>query len=363
MTRAAGDALWNPGGMARRLSPSLFWRVSLLNGLVFAVGTAVLVFSPATVSSTPVLSELAILAIGLTVMFAVNSILLRSVLRPLDRLTTVMGQIDLREPGLRLEGLDHGPAQPLVDGFNAMLARLEAERTASTARALEAQEAERRRIAQDLHDEVGQSLTAVLLELKQAAQQVPPDVAAGLDAARETTRASLVEVRRISQRLRPGVLDDLGLLSALSSLAGDLTTRAGVPVQRQFPPGLPALSPSTELVVYRVAQEALTNVARHARASRVELGLSRVGDEVVLRVADDGRGLGQAAPGAGLQGMRERAQIVGGSLVVKPREGGGTEVLLTVPVATGTDSAATDPTAGDATGPRRGVPVRGGGSS
>jgi two-component system sensor histidine kinase UhpB len=304
----------------------------LINGAVFAVGTLILAFSPATVSARPLLSELAILSIGLVLIFMVNAFLLRSVLRPLDRLTTVMGDVDPRLPGQRLEEAGAGPARALVRGFNAMVERLEVERTTSTTTALHDQEAERQRIAQELHDEVGQSLTAVLLGLKQAIDVAPPEVAAELRIVRDTTRTSLEEVRRISQRLRPGVLADLGLLNSLSSLASDLTARTGSPVHRGFLPGLPLLTPEAELVVYRVAQEALTNVARHAHASRVELGLTRRGDHLMMRVADDGVGGAKAAAGAGIQGMRERAQMVGGHLDVRPRPGRGTEVLLEIPL-------------------------------
>jgi two-component system, NarL family, sensor histidine kinase UhpB len=318
--------------MNRDLSLPLFWRVCLTNGIVFILGTLVLVLSPATVSARPLWSEVVVLSIGLAVIVLLNGLLLRSALRPLDRLTTMMSAIDLRRPGRRLDEADSGPAKPLVQGFNAMLDRLEDERSASTTRALQAQEAERQRIAQELHDEVGQSLTAVLLGLKQASDIAPPEVAEELHLVRETTRASLEEVRRISQRLRPGVLADLGLVDSLSSLASDLTARSRVPVLRGFMPGLPALTPETELVVYRVAQEALTNVARHADAGEVQLGLSRRGDVLVLRVADDGVGGAHATAGAGIQGMQERAQMVGGRLKVRPREGGGTEVLLEVPV-------------------------------
>lgn len=319
--------------MSRELSLPLFWRVCLINGVVFVLGTLVLVLSPATVSARPLWSEVVVLSIGLAVIVVLNGLLLRSVLGPLDRLTAVMADIDLRRPGRRLDEQGSGPARPLVRGFNAMIERLEAERSSSTARAMHAQEAERQRIAQELHDEVGQSLTAVLLGLKHAIDAAPPSVVTELEQVRDTTRASLEEVRRISQRLRPGVLADLGLLSSLSSLASDLTARTGVSVHRGFLPGLPELSPESELVVYRVAQEALTNVARHAGAANVEMGLTRRGDVLVLRVADDGVGGTTAMNGAGIQGMRERAQMVGGQLDVRSREGGGTEVVLDVPVA------------------------------
>jgi two-component system sensor histidine kinase UhpB len=325
--------LWDAESMSRELSLPLFWRVCLINGAVFVLGTLVLVLSPATVSARPLLSEVIVLSIGLAVIVLLNGVLLRSVLRPLDRLTAVMAAIDLRHQGRRLDEHGSGPARALVRGFNAMLERLELERTTSTARALHAQEAERQRIAQELHDEVGQSLTAVLLGLKQAIDLSAPPVAAQLEQVRDTARTSLEEVRRISQRLRPGVLADLGLLNSLSSLATDLTARTGVPVQRGFLPGLPALAPETELVVYRVTQEALTNVARHARARSVELGAARRGDVLVLRVADDGVGGANAAIGAGIQGMQERAHMVGGRLEVRTREGAGTEVVLEVPIA------------------------------
>jgi two-component system sensor histidine kinase UhpB len=319
--------------MSRELSLPLFWRVCLINGAVFVLGTLVLALSPATVSAQPLWSEVVVLSIGLAIIVLLNGLLLRSVLRPLDRLTAVMAAIDLRQPGRRLDEAGSGPARPLVQGFNAMLERLEVERSASTTRALHAQEAERQRIAQELHDEVGQSLTAMLLGLKQAADRAPPAVVVELEQVRDTARTSLEEVRRISQRLRPGVLADLGLLSSLSSLASDLTARTGIPVNRGFLPGLPALTPETELVVYRVAQEALTNVARHAHAAHVELGLTRRANALVLRIADDGAGGANPGTGAGIQGMQERAHMVGGQLELRPREGGGTEVLLEVPVA------------------------------
>jgi len=324
--------IWDAGDVNRELSLPLFWRVCLVNGSVFVLGTLALVLSPATISARPLWSEVLVVSIGLGVIMLLNGIMLRSVLRPLDRLTAVMAAIDLRSPGRRLDEGGSGPARPLVHGFNAMLERLEVERSTSAAGALHAQEAERQRIAQELHDEVGQSLTAVLLGLKRSISHAEPEVVRELEEVRDTTRACLDEVRRISQRLRPGVLAELGLLDSLSSLASDLTTRSGVRVTRGFLPGLPALTSENELVVYRVAQEALTNVARHARAREVQLGLTRRGNMLVLRVADDGIGRADTAVGAGIQGMRERAQMAGGRLQVRGREGGGTEVLLEVPV-------------------------------
>jgi two-component system, NarL family, sensor histidine kinase UhpB len=213
---------------------SLFWRVCLTNGAVFVVGTAVLAVSPATVSSPVLLTEAAVLAAGLMVILVANAILLRASLAPLDRLARLMERVDLLRPGQRLPETGNGAVSHLIGSFNAMLARLEAERGASTARALAAQEAERHRIAQELHDEVGQSLTAVLLGLKRAADRAPRDLREELLVAQETARSSLDEVRQVARRLRPGVLEDLGLLSALAALATDFTLLTGAAVHRRF---------------------------------------------------------------------------------------------------------------------------------
>ena len=310
----------------------LYWRVVLINGLVFVVGTVALAFSPATVSARVLASEAVVLAVGLTVILVLNAMLLRRSLRPLDRLAALMDTVDLQQPGQRLPENGNGPAATLVERFNAMLERLEAERSASSARALAAQEAERQRIAQELHDEVGQGLTAVLLGLKRVADRVPDEVADELRLVQDTARSSLEEVRDVARRLRPGVLEDLGLVSALAALATDASTHSGIHVQRGLAAGLPALSPEKELVIYRVAQEALTNTARHAGADTVQLSLSRQGDAVALLVADNGRGTRGRPEGSGRRGMRERARMVDGQLTVRLRPEGGTEVRLVVPV-------------------------------
>jgi two-component system sensor histidine kinase UhpB len=312
----------------------LFWRVCLLNGAVLAVGTAVLAASPATVS-TPVLArEALVLAVGLTVILVANGLLLRAVLGPLDRLRRLMEDVDLLHPGQRLPERGSGPASELIGSFNAMLERLEAERAASSGQALAAQEAERRRVAQELHDEVGQSLTAVLLGLRQVADRAPADLQQEVLLVQETARAGLDEVRQVVRRLRPGVLDDLGLVSALTALVTEHARLTGADVCRRLSPDLPPLGPDAELVVYRVAQEALTNVARHADAGRVcvELAPTFAGDAVHLRIVDDGRGLGDGREGAGVRGMRERAVLVGATLTLGSHPEGGTELRLLVPV-------------------------------
>ncbi|MGY1623112.1 HAMP domain-containing sensor histidine kinase [Geodermatophilus sp. SYSU D00965] len=312
----------------------LFWRVCLVNGAVFAVGTAVLAASPATVSAPVLAREAVVLAVGLTVILAANGVLIRTMLGPLDRLRRLMEGVDLLRPGQRLPEEGSGPVAELIGSFNAMLDRLEAERAAASGQALAAQEAERRRVAQELHDEVGQSLTAVLLGLRRVADRAPADLAQEVLLAQETARAGLDEVRQVVRRLRPGVLDDLGLVSALTSLVTEHAALTGADVCRRLSPDLPPLGPDAELVVYRVAQEALTNVARHAGACRVcvDLAPTFAGDAVQLRIVDDGRGLGDVREGAGIRGMRERAVLVAATLTIGPHQEGGTELRLLVPV-------------------------------
>jgi two-component system sensor histidine kinase UhpB len=310
----------------------LYWRVVLTNGVVFLVGTVALALSPATVSTRVLQSEAVVLAIGLGVILVVNALLLRRSLAPLDRLTDQMSMVESPAQGQRLPEQGTGVVAELVASYNAMLDRLENERSASNARALAAQEGERQRIAQELHDEIGQTLTVVLLALKRVVDNAPPELVDELASIQTAVRNSMVEVRRVARRLRPGVLNDLGLFSALSALATEMTKDGEIHVRRAFAPGLPAVDDETELVIYRVAQEALTNVRRHAEARTVELALSKQGEHLLLRVADDGRGLGHAAAGAGILGMRERAHLVDGALELRTGELGGTEVRLVVPI-------------------------------
>ncbi|MET8857373.1 HAMP domain-containing sensor histidine kinase [Streptomyces sp. NPDC004579] len=311
---------------------SLFWRVFALNAVVLGSATALLLWAPVTVSVPVVLTEAVILVVGLVVMLVANAAMLRIGLAPLDRLTRLMATVDLLRPGQRLPEGGRGETAELIRTFNAMLDRLEQERASSSARVLLAQEAERRRIAQELHDEVGQSMTAILLALERAAADADEPLRGDLRQVQEITRGSLDEVRRLARRLRPGVLEDLGLISALTSLTEEFSTHVGLRVVRRFDTGLPVLDQQTELVLYRVAQEALTNAARHAEASQVEVSLRHTDEAVVLAVVDDGRGNGVAREGAGIRGMRERALLIGATLDVTSPPQAGTQVRLTVPL-------------------------------
>jgi two-component system, NarL family, sensor histidine kinase UhpB len=303
----------------------LYLRVFVLNATVLTLAAVALVVSPLTVSFPVALTELVVLSAGVAAVLVVNYVLLRRAFAPLARLTGFMRDVDPLRPGSRVPREDADPEiAELTAAFNEMIERLESERRDSGLRALAAQEGERRRIALELHDEVGQALTAAMLRLE----------GAEMAEAKEGLREALEEVREIARRLRPEALDDLGLSNALRALVASLARTSRLDVTPEIQPDLPPLSPEQELVVYRVAQEALTNAVRHAGAAGVRFSLTTAPGEVVLAVEDDGSGFDQAAAslGSGIRGMRERALLVRARLEVESAPGRGTAVCLRVPV-------------------------------
>jgi two-component system sensor histidine kinase UhpB len=312
----------------------LFWRVFAVNAALLALATLLLLFTPVTVSRPVRLTEALVLVIGFGLALAANVVLLRRAFSPLEELAQRMETVDLLEPGQRLPTGAGGMVGRVVHAFNEMLDRLENERHESGRRALAAQEAERLRIARGLHDEVGQVLTGVLLQLDAVADAIAADRRDELVETKQAVRQALEEVRRISSELRPEMLEHLGLVSALTELATTFSRLSAIPIERRFAAELPPLTADAELAVYRIAQESLTNVARHAGARRVTIALELGADSVVLLVADDGHGFaGGAAPEGhgGLRGMRERAVLVGGTLDIGPGRDGGVEIRLEVP--------------------------------
>jgi two-component system sensor histidine kinase UhpB len=307
---------------------TLLQRVIAGNALVVFAGALVLAVSPATVSAKVTTGEAVLLGLGVVVALAINIILMRRAVAPLRALAAEMatadllGRADAVSPRAPREGVDE--VATLARAYDRMLARLQEERRASGRRAIEAQEAERARIGRELHDEVGQALTGVALELQ----------AGELGAAREALRAASDGVREVTRGLRPEALEDFGLRGALVALATSLADRTGVRVVRELESALPPLPPETELVVYRVVQEALTNVARHAGAENVTVRVRTVGPVLEVSVVDDGFGREDSPEGTGIQGMRERALLIGARLtVMRAADGHGTEVRMEVPVA------------------------------
>jgi len=322
--RHTGRGLWD--GLP------LVWRVFVVNAAVLLAASATLLLAPVTVSSPVATGEAAIVVGGLAVMLVVDLTLLRRALRPIESLARRMEDVDPLRPGLRLDERASGEVAALTTAFNAMVDRLERERRGAAQRAVLALEGDRRRVADELHEEVGQSLTGVLLQLERAAQGVSGPPAEPLRDAREAARRVLEDIRGIAQRLRPEGLEHLGLPGALRALAQS-TGPDGPRVTCDVAADLPRLDPAVELAVYRIAQESLVNAARHADARSVDLRLERAGAGVVLTVADDGRGLrrGDVDAAGGIRGMRERALLVHGELTLTTPAAGGTVVRLEVP--------------------------------
>ena len=310
---------------------SVFWRVFAVNAGLLGVLAALLLFSPVEIDAPVRPTQALIIVAALALTLAANIVLLRRALAPLERLAQRMETVDLLRPGQRLQVLRKDEISRVVIAFNRMLDRLERERQESGRRILAAQEAERVGIARDLHDEVGQVLTGVLLHLDSIADQAPAH-RQEIDDAKQSVRRALNEVRRISSELRPEMLEQLGLVSALTELATTFGRVTGIRVERQFDQSLPELDPDAELAVYRIAQESLTNVARHSDATSVTVAIEQGFDSLVLRVVDDGRGFdGEPEEHGGLRSMRERALLIGAALAIKQAPAGGVEVRLEVP--------------------------------
>ena len=305
----------------------LFWRLFIPNACVLAAACLVLIIEPAN-------GRIPALVGGLTVMLAVNLVLMRRAIGPLTRLIGVMREVDPLRPGQRI-----APAGPpsevtaLSRSFNEMLDRVETERRESAHRELLAQEDERRRVAAELHDEIGQIVTALVLELDRSQHAAAHERDDALERSRAVAGQLLDDVRRLARSLRPEVLDELGLVPALTNLCDRLSAQTGVEIRRAFGDDLPELGPDVQLVIYRVVQESLTNVVRHSQAARATVALSHAGGAVELRVEDDGIGVRDAESShGGIRGMRERALLVGGLLAVGRSDAGGTAVRLRVPV-------------------------------
>jgi two-component system sensor histidine kinase UhpB len=310
---------------------SLFWRLFAVNAGLLSGLAVLLIVTPVTISARIKFEQVLVIVLSLAVTLAANAFLLRRIVAPLAQLGRRMETVDLLRRGQRLEVRSDDEVGRVVGAFNRMLDRLERERRQSSRRVLAAQEAERLGIARDLHDEVGQLLTAVLLQLNSVAEAEPTHQTE-IDDARQAVRRALDEVRRISSALRPETLEQLGLVSALTELATTFERVSGIRVDRRFDPELPRLSHDEELAVYRIAQESLTNVARHSEATRVSVALERHAGSLVLRVSDDGRGFDSSPQEhGGLRSMRERAVLIDAALVVEPGRRGGVEVRLEVP--------------------------------
>lgn len=322
----------------------MFAKLFLAIAALLIGAVALLVLSPASVSHPVSSAELVELVIGLVAVLALSALVIRRALAPLRGLRAAMERRDEVSAPERAPVYRDDEVGRVATAYNALLDRLAAQETRAAGIALTAQEAERSRVSRELHDEIGQTLTVALLRLGRVS--APPEHAADVAGAQEAVRTALEQVRTIAARLRPGVLEDLGLVPALTSLATETARDGGLEVRRDIRE-VAGTTPDQELVTYRIAQEALTNVLRHARASTVGVALRRDGDHLVLQIRDDGVGLDGPA-GTGRTGMLERAALVGGQVTVGADDEGGTIVTFSVPLAAPASEtrAAPDPALG-----------------
>ena len=307
---------------------SLLNQVLAVNAALVAVTAVIALLVPETLQG--------MILIGTAVVAAliVNSLMLKRRLVPLETLLTTLERVDPTSPGQRAATPASAPHEVklLTAGFNRMLARLEEERVEGGRAVIRAQEEERARIAQDLHDEVNQALTAILLRLQAAALDVPPGLRSELKEIQTLATQAMEELLTLARTLRPTALDDHGLVPALASQVSNFGERTGIRSTFHRHGELPALSDEEQLVLYRVAQESLSNVVQHSQASAVRVELSSIG-RTVLRIRDDGCGFQpdkRSGGRLGVSGMRERALLVGGRLNVFSAPGEGTTIELTM---------------------------------
>ena len=295
-----------------------------------------------------------VLGFAIAATIAVNVFLLSRRFEPLERLADEMERVNLSRPRRGTEAPIGGPeeVERLELAFRRMLDRLEAERRRGASMALEAQERERTRVARDLHDEVNQALTALVLRIEAMRTMSPPELSEELAETRAVASRAMEELLTLARQLRPTALDDLGLKAALAGLIEDIGRGSDIDTAFDTEGTNVALVPlpdEIQLVTYRVAQEALSNAVQHSGADHVRVRLNLDERDLELRVSDDGRGMtGEEREGGegrlGIAGMRERALLVGGVLEIDSAPNLGTRVRLRLPIAD--DDSVSDEEAG-----------------
>jgi two-component system sensor histidine kinase UhpB len=343
----------------------LFWRLLGVNLVVVLggalIGTWLTQRLVLTGAFTPLTHALLVLA-ALSLSAGLSMLLLRETFRPIRSLRDATQRFNAGDHSARasLAPLTDPDVAGLVLEVNALWDRLEAdaatirEKTEQAerlaAQVIRAQEDERRRVARELHDEAGQALTAVIIGLERGLASMPEVYAADLPVQprqlmgnlRDLAAQTLDEVRKLALELRPSVLDDLGLVAALRQYVRSTEDRSGLSAQLTVvgwdeADGAPRLPAEVETALFRIAQEALTNAIRHARANSVQVRLRRSPVAVTLEVRDDGVGLAavpspEAGEHLGMFGMRERARLLDGEFHATPVSPRGTLVRVSIPL-------------------------------
>jgi two-component system sensor histidine kinase UhpB len=340
--------------MPRRFaSIPLFYKVLIANVAIVLFGAIAGTYVTATASrNVDVPSRTALIlvfaSIGVLLSVAVNYRVLRAAFQPLDSLERAANAVRQGDLSARAHPLPLSDPQltRLAETFNGTLDELERDRLQLrelASQVIRAQEDERKRIARELHDDTAQVLFAQLLSLTAMKSSPSDDVRANAEALENMTVEAIEGVRRLALELRPPALDDLGLREALGDLAQRFSDTLGIPVDLRVSGLRDRLASEVELVLYRVAQEAVTNVAKHAGATQIAITVERTTDRVNLTVDDDGRGFDPGVPGLrvdtglglGLFGMEERVALVGGALAIRHLNPRGMRVAASIPLSAG----------------------------
>lgn len=351
----AAMGLWSAGWRVRaRLDAlNLFQKVVIGNSLIMATGAIVGTWVTKTlVEQSNFTVATALVVLGISVSLVTNYAIMRAAFRPLDRIQGTVDEVSRGNSRARVGELKTGDVEiaRLGETINMMLNRLEQDtRTIErhsrqiqvmSAQVLRAQEEERRRIARELHDETSQALNALLLSIEMAEDVVLNKGDAGesltrLAAGRQLTTQTLDAIHNLAFDLRPTMLDDLGLEPSLRWYAKRQSETYGLKIAVDIDGLDQRLPDQTEVALFRVVQEALTNVAKHASASRAQVELRQEDDgSISLSVEDDGKGFDpDQVPGdrLGLFGIQERVTLLGGVLDIQSRKGRGTRLLVRVP--------------------------------
>ncbi len=356
-----------PESLTRRLlTMPLFYKVLIANSAIVVLGalagTTITLRVAEAYPDARLYAPLVLLftAAGLLLSVIFNGLLLKAAFQPLKSLRITANQVQQGDFSVRarLSSLADADMLELAQTLNSVLDDVEHYRMqmqALAGRVIRAQEEERRRIARELHDDTGQTLTLLLVRLKLLETGAESEARqAEITALRALVSAAIDRVRQLALDLRPPALDHLGLVASIRSLVRQLKETAPLSISLEAPEAPLNLSPERAIAVYRIVQEALTNILKHANARHVQVALTRQQNQLVVRISDDGRGFEVQSlerirrqdtdgRGLGLFGMEERAHLAGGRFYIESQPGRGTTILVTIPLEEGSGEQAAHP--------------------
>ncbi len=324
----------------------VFYKVLLANSFIIFVGASGGTWLASRLNSTTYapISLIVFVTVGWLVSVILNFVVLQIAFRPLMDLGKVMKRVQSGERTLRasLTGVDP-EADQLARTFNTMLEAIDETNRVRASQIIKAQEQERKRIARELHDETSQVLTSLLISLAVLEESITTQEARDrITETRQLAHQTLRAIRNLSIDLRPSALDDLGLLPALRWYVKEYQQKTNIEVEFHTTgfKDRERLSPEMETALYRVVQESLTNVAKHAQAHKVTIMLREEADAVNATITDDGRGfdveeiqkMGDQDRGLGLVGMQERALLLDGTVTIESGHEHGTFVNVHIPL-------------------------------